>query len=127
MASHVFGGVAPDGQQHTLTLVVARTVGVWSPEVTEGDGAVDRRDDVAEGDGPGFASQHVAAADPSFRLDETSALEGEEDLFEIRLWEAGTCGDVADRDRSIAVIERQREQRPAGVVPSGRHAHDGAS
>ena len=48
--AHAFAHVAPDGEQHALALVVARAVGVGLAEVAGLDRAVDRRDDLGQGD-----------------------------------------------------------------------------
>ena len=70
------------------------------------------------------AGEHVAAADAALRPHEPGALEGEQDLLEVGLGEAGALGDVAHRGRALLVgVQRQREQRPAGVVTSGRDLH----
>ena len=74
----------------------------------------------------GGAGQHVAAADAALGAHQPGALEGEQDLLEVRLGQAGALGDVAHRRRSRLVgVQGERQQRPAGVVTSGRdpHAH----
>ena len=78
----------------------------------------DRR--ISSGD-PG---EHVAAADPALGAHQPGALQGQQDLLEVRLGQAGALGDVAHRRRSVAVgVERERQQRPTGVVTAGRDAH----
>ena len=65
----------------------------------------------------GRAGQHVAAADAPLGAHQPGALEGEQDLLQVRLGEAGALGDVAHRRRPVGVgVEGQRQQRPAGVV-----------
>ena len=74
----------------------------------------------------GGAGQHVAAADAPLRAHQAGALEGEQDLLEVGLGEAGALGDVAHRRRACLVgVQREREQRPAGVVTPRRHLHAG--
>ena len=66
-------------------------------EVTGGDGAVDGRDDLGQGDLLGGTGQHVAAAHAPLGADEAGALQGQQDLLEVGLGQAGPLGDVADR------------------------------
>ena len=53
--------------------------------------------DLAEGDLGRVAGEHVAAAHPPLGAHQPGALEGEEDLLEVGLGEAGALGDVAHR------------------------------
>ena len=115
--------VGPDGQQDALALVVAGAVRVGLSEVAGGDGAVDGGHDLGQGDLLGRAGQHVSAADASLGADEAGALQGQEDLLEVGLGQAGPLGDVPDRGRCLGPVEGQREQRPAGVVTSRRDPH----
>ncbi len=72
----------------------------------------------------GRSGQHVAAADPPLRPHQPGTLEREQDLLEVGLGQAGALGDVAHRRRACVVgVQREREQRPAGVVTSGRDPH----
>ena len=96
-AAHVLADVGPDREQHALALVVAGAVGVGLAEVAGHDRAVDGADDLGEADLLRVAGQDVAAADAPLRAHQTGALEGEEDLLEVRLGEARALGDVADR------------------------------
>ena len=50
VVAHVLAGRVPDGEQHALTLVVARAVLVRLAEVAERDRPVDRRQDLGEAD-----------------------------------------------------------------------------
>jgi hypothetical protein len=43
--------------------------------------------------------EHIATADPSFRTDQASAFEREEDLLQIGLRESCSVGDVSHRGR----------------------------
>ena len=96
-----------------------------SPKSPSDDRAVDRatrsRDSVISSGGAG---EHVAAADAPLRAHQPGALEREQDLLEVGLGEAGALGDVAHRGRARLVgVQREREQRPAGVVAPGRDLH----
>ena len=122
MLAHVLAHVGPHRQEHALALVVAGAVLVGLAEVADRDRSVDRADDLAEGDGPRLASEHVAAAHAPLGPDEAGTLQREEDLLEVRLGQSGALGDVADRRRTgLLAVEREGQQRPAGVVPPRRH------
>lgn len=125
MVAHVVPGLFPDGQEDALPLMVAGSVLVGFAEITESDGPVDGRDDLGETNVARWTSQGVAAADPALGTDQTGALEGQEDLFEIGLGEAGAFGDVLHRSRSrISRVQSQRQKGATGIVPSGRHSHN---
>ena len=97
-----------------------------SPKSPSGDRAVDGRHDLAEGDQARLPGQDVAAADAALRAHDAGALEGQEDLLEVRLGEPGALGDVAHRrGAGLVGVERERQQRPARVVAPRRHLHDG--
>ena len=98
--AHVFAYLRPHAQQHALTFVVASTVLVRLPEVACRDRPVDGADDLTERDVTRRAGQHVTAADASLGANETGALQGEQDLLEIRLWQSRPLGDVPHRGRS---------------------------
>jgi len=87
----------PHRQQHALALVVARAVLVGLPEVAQGDGAVDRRHDLAEGDEARLSGEDVPAADAALGPDDARALERQQDLLEVGLRQPGPLGDVAHR------------------------------
>ncbi len=124
VGAHVLAQVGPDGEQHALSLVVAGPVLVGEPEVTGHDGPVDRGDDLGQGDLLGWPGQHVAAADPPLGTDQAGALQGQQDLLEVGLGQAGALGDVPDRGGALPVrVEGQRQQRPAGIVTSSRYLH----
>lgn len=123
--AHVLTDVGPHGEQDALALVVARAVGVGLPEVADGDGAVDGRDDVAERDRRWVSGEHVPAADAPLGADEASALQREEDLLEVRLRERGASSDVTNRDRRVHTLQDQRQQGSAGIVPSSGYTHRG--
>ena len=48
----------------------------------------------------GVAGEHVAAADAALGAHQPGALEGEQDLLEVGLGQAGALGDVAHRRRA---------------------------
>src|SRR5262249_42398851 len=107
-----------------LALVVARPVLVGFAELTGDDRPLHGAQDVVEGDVARRAGEDVATADAPLRAHQPGALEGQQDLLEVGLGQARALGDVAHRRRSFRVgVQGQREQRPTGVVPSGRHLH----
>jgi len=108
--------VGPDGQEDALALVVAGAVLVGLTEVAGGDGSVDGGDDLRQGDLLGWAGQDVAATDAPLGADEAGTLEGQEDLLEVGLGQAGALGDIPNGCRRLGSMEGQREQRPAGVI-----------
>ena len=122
-ATHLGAGLVPDREQHALALVVAGTVLVRLAEVAERDRAIDGRNDLGEQDLLGWPRQHVPAADAPFRTNESRALQGEQDLLEVGLGEAGAVGDVAHGGRPGLGVQREREQRSGGIVTAGRDAH----
>ena len=63
----------------------------------------------------GRAGQHVAAAHAPLRPHQAGALQGEQDLLEVGLGEAGALGDVADRRR-----RPRRRAAPATAGPGWR-------
>jgi hypothetical protein len=88
--------VGPNREKDTLALVVAGPVFMGFAEVSGSNRAVDRRDDLSKRNLLGSPSQHVAPSDTALGPNQPGALEGEEDLFEIRLWQSGAVRDVAD-------------------------------
>ena len=123
MVAHVLAGLVPDGDQHALALVVAGPVLVRLAEVAERDRPVDGRHDLRQLDVGRVPGEDVAAADAALGAHQPGALQGEQDLLEVGLGEPRALGDVAHRRRPVVVgVERQRQQRPAGVVTSGGDA-----
>ena len=86
--------------QHALALVVAGAVLVRLAEVAERDRTVDGRHDLGQADLRRVAGEHVAAADAALGAHQAGALQGEQDLLEVGLGEAGALGDVAHRRRA---------------------------
>ena len=128
MGAHVVPDLGPHGEEGALALVITRAVGVRLPEVAGGDRPVYGAHDLAERDlvrGPG---EDVAAAYAALGAHQTGALEGEQDLLQVRLRKAGALGQIAHRRRSAGpLVERQREQRPTGVVASRGDPHSAPS
>ncbi len=88
-------------------------------EVAQGDGPVDCSQDRRQGDVGGVLSQDVPATDAPLGSHQARALERQQDLLEVGLGEPRALGDVADRCGPGDVeMQRQRQQRPAGVVAS---------
>ena len=108
--------LGPDGEQDALALVVAGAAGVGLAEVAGHDRAVDRRDDLGQGDLLGRAGEHVAAADAPLGADEAGALQGQQDLLEVGLGEAGALGDVAHRGGDRLA----RRAAPGTAAPGSR-------
>ena len=84
-------------------------------------------DDVGQGDLLRRAGQHVAAADAPLRAHEPGALQGQQDLLEVGLGEAGALGDVAHRRRPARRRAARARPGPGGVVAPRRHLHRAAS
>jgi hypothetical protein len=124
MGAHVVADLAPYGEQHTLTFVVARAVLVGVAEVASLDWSVDGSNDLRQADLVGRAGKQISAANASLGLDEPCTFEREQDLFQIWLGESGAFRYVPDRLWSERVdMERHGQQRSAGVVTSGRDLH----
>ena len=66
MAPHVFTCGLPHGEQHALALVIARTILMRLPEVTEHDGAIHGRHDLGEMNLISGTCQHVATTHAAF-------------------------------------------------------------
>ncbi len=71
----------------------------------------------------GFASQDVSTTDTTFGTHEASALQSEENLFEIWLRKTGAFRDIAHRRRSILRMDRQRKQSSARIITTGGNLH----
>ena len=93
--THVGAHVRPDVEQDALTLVVAGSLLVGLAEVARHDWSINCGHDVGQGDGVGAARENVAPTNSALRTHEPHALQAEQNLFEIRLGEAGTFGEVA--------------------------------
>lgn len=117
MFTHVLAGNFPNCQQHALTLVIAGAFLVWLTKISDGDRAIDSRDDLAQLDGGGVASQHVATAHPALGANQARTFESQENLFQIRLGKSGSFCDVAHRRRPGCLgMKCQGQKSPAGIV-----------
>jgi hypothetical protein len=74
--THVLAGNIPDGEKNTLTFVVTGSVLMRLPEVAQGDGAVNSRNDLGESDIGWSLREHVSATNASFGAHETGTFEG---------------------------------------------------
>ena len=83
----------------------------------------DGGDDLGQRDVLGRPGEHVPAADAPLRPDQTRALHGEEDLFQVRLGEARSLGDLLHRGRPVLAVQRQRQEGTSRVVAPGRDLH----
>ncbi len=88
MFAHVASHVGPDPQEDALSFVVTSPVAVWFAKVTRHDGAINGGHDFGEGNRFGATSQDVATPDTSLGAYETDALQTEQDLLEVGLWQA---------------------------------------
>ncbi len=117
MVPHVFSDLGPDGKQRALSLMVACPIGMGFAKITDDDRTIDCADDRAQRDLLGRPGEHVAPANTALRGHDARTLEGEKDLLEIWLGEAGAFGDVADRGWSrVSLSQGKREQSPARIV-----------
>ena len=93
-------------------------------EITDGDGTVDRRDDLRELDVFGLTGECVSTSDTPLGPNQTGSLEGEQDLFEVGLGETGSLRDVAHRRRTrLRLVEGQAQQSPTRIITPGRNTH----
>ncbi len=120
---HVIANVRPDREEDALALVIARPVLVRLAEIARHNWSVDRRDHFSERDRPGGSCEHVPAADATLGPYESGALEGEENLFEVRLGKTRPFGDIAHRGGRLLLVQRETEKCPAGIVTSRGNPH----
>jgi len=123
VVAHVLADVGPHGEKHALALVVAGAVLVRLAEIPGHYGAVDRADDLAQGDLFRRSCENIATPDASLGTDEPGAFEREQDLLQIRLRKACPLCDVADRSRRDVLAKREGEQSATCVVPTSRYLH----
>jgi hypothetical protein len=83
--SHVLARNVPDREKYTVSLVVTRAVLVRLSEVSQRDGSIGCRNNLRQQDVFGRSGKHVATTDTTLRLDESSSLEHEKNLFEVGL------------------------------------------
>lgn len=108
--AHVITDVGPHAEQDALAFVIAGTVLVGFAEVARRNRPVDRRDDLGQRDGLRRASQNVTAAHASLGANKSRALKAQEDLFQIRLGETGTPGEVTNRRGRAVIIAKGQTQ-----------------
>ena len=83
--------------------MVAGAVLVRLSEVAERDRPIDGRHDVGEPDVFWPAGQDVPATDAAFRLHETGPFQRQENLFQVRLRQRCSIGDVTNRCGALLV------------------------
>ena len=88
-----------------------------SPKSPSVIGPSTARDDLRQADLVGRPGEHVAAADAALGAHQPGALQGEQDLLEVGLGEAGALGDVAHRRGPGSSACR------ASDSSAGRHSH----
>jgi len=116
--------IRPDLQEYALSFVFASTVLVRRAKVSRHDGSVHGADYLTQGYGGGITRQDVSAPNAALGTNQASTLEGEKDLFKIRLRKSRSLSQVAYRGRPLLVcVKGQRNQSSAGVISSGRNAH----
>jgi hypothetical protein len=123
VVAHVLTDAGPHGEQHALALVVARAVLVRLTEISGHYRAVDRADDLAQGDLFRRSCENITAPHAALGTDEPGAFEREQDLLQVGLRKASPLCDVADRSRRDVLAKREGEQSAACVVPAGRYLH----
>ena len=85
VATHVFPGGLPHGEEYALPLVVTGPVLMWLAKVTEDDGSINGGDDLREPNVLGWSGEDVSTTDPPLGTDQTSAFECQQDLFQVGL------------------------------------------
>lgn len=83
--THRCAHVLPDSEQDALTLVIARASSVRFAEVAKRDGSIDGSNDLSQRDVCRRTGEDVAAADAALGSNDAGTLEGEQDLFQVRL------------------------------------------
>jgi hypothetical protein len=125
MLAHVLSDLLPDPEQDALTLVLAGSVLVRTPEVSCGDRTVDRGDDLPESDLGRGMGKHVPSTYPTLGAHEPGSFECKEDLLEVWLREPCPVSDVTHRGGAELVgVQRQRQKSAARVVATRRNLHD---
>lgn len=120
----MFTRCLPDGQQHALALMVTCAILMGLAEVAKTDWPVDCTENLADADFDGWAGEHVAAPDTTLRSNETSTLQRQQNLLEIRLRNCGSFGDIAYRRGPLSrVVQREGQQRPARIITLARNTH----
>ena len=86
-----------------MAFVVARAIGMRLSEIASNDRTIDRAHNVGETDFFGRAGEDVPTAHTALGSHKASALEGEKNLFEVRLGQTRALSDVTDRGWSAIV------------------------
>ena len=120
---HVLAHLGPHRKQGALALVVAGPPGMGLAEVADHDGPVHGRHHLAQGQLLRQPGQDVATAHAPFGTHQAGALQGQEYLLQVGLGKPRALGDVPDGGRLVAAVQRQRQQRPAGVITTRGHPH----
>lgn len=124
MLAHVFACQVPNCEQHALSFVIARAVGMRFTKITKGDRTINCGHNFGQPDLAGWSCKHVAATHAAFALHEARALQGEQDLLQIWLGESCSFGDVAHTGWAGGLLmQGQGQQRPTCIVTTGRYAH----
>ncbi len=125
MSAHVLTDLLPDAEQDALALVLTRPVLVRASEISRRDRTVDSGDDLPKRYLRRRPREHVPAPDAALGPHEPGALQGEEDLLQVRLREPRPVGDVPHGGGAELVgVERERQQSAAGVITARRNLHD---
>jgi len=85
MVLHVVSDVGPHREENALSLVVAGSILVRLTEITRHNGSVDGRHDFRESDLVHRTGEDVPSANATLGADQSSSLERQQDLLEIRL------------------------------------------
>jgi hypothetical protein len=122
--THVATDVGPNTQENALSFVITGAILMGFSKVACSDWSVNGGNDFCQGNCVSRPGEYVSSADAPLGSNQTSAFEIEKNLLEVGLGESGTFCKVTDRSGSaIVVTKSQTQQRPTGVVPSGRYSH----
>ncbi len=124
MFSHVSSSKIPNREQNALSVVIAGTVLVWRTKITQGNWAINSRNNVRQTNLRSRASQNVPASNSAFGFHQASTFKCQQDLLQIRLRKRRSFGDITDRSRARRFgVDGERKQGSTGIVTSGRNAH----
>ena len=124
MFSHVSSSKIPNRQQNTLSVVIAGAVLVWRAKISQGNRAINSRNNVRQTNLRSRASQNVPAANSAFGFHQASTFKCQQDLLQIRLRKRRSFSDITYRSRACRFgVDGERKQGSSGIVTSGRNAH----
>lgn len=124
MFSHVSPSEIPNGQQNTLSVVIAGPVLVRRTKIAQGNRAINSRNNVRQTNLRSRASQNVPASNSAFRFHQASTFKCQQDLLQIGLRKRRSFSDVTHRSRACRFgMDGERKQGSTGIVTSGRNAH----